>query len=183
MVAAIDFTGFDVVPADHLEELRKRIPLKVGEPRDRQLVVTTHEMALNELSDNGYPYGQVTTNEEPVHAETGRADIRRRSPARWRTSGRSKSPGTSRSATASSGGSSPSSPASSTGAASCRTRSGSCTDGAVPVRQHRDREPGAAADEVPIRVTVAEGKHQRVNFGVGYGTEEKRRASTANIIT
>ena len=29
--------------------------------------------------------------------------------------------------------------------------------------------------EVPIRVTVAEGKHQRVNFGVGYGTEEKAR--------
>ena len=29
--------------------------------------------------------------------------------------------------------------------------------------------------EVPTRVTVAEGKHQRVNFGVGYGTEEKAR--------
>ena len=29
--------------------------------------------------------------------------------------------------------------------------------------------------EVPIRVTVAEGNHQRVNFGVGYGTEEKAR--------
>ncbi len=30
-------------------------------------------------------------------------------------------------------------------------------------------------DEVPVRVTVAEGKHQHVNFGVGYGTEEKAR--------
>ena len=29
--------------------------------------------------------------------------------------------------------------------------------------------------EVPIRVTVAEGNHQRVNFGIGYGTEEKAR--------
>jgi outer membrane protein insertion porin family/translocation and assembly module TamA len=28
---------------------------------------------------------------------------------------------------------------------------------------------------VPVRVTVAEGSHQRVNFGVGYGTEEKAR--------
>ena len=28
---------------------------------------------------------------------------------------------------------------------------------------------------MPIRVTVAEGKHQRVNFGVGYGTEENGR--------
>jgi outer membrane protein assembly complex protein YaeT len=30
-------------------------------------------------------------------------------------------------------------------------------------------------DNVPIRVTVAEGHHQRVNFGVGYGSEEKAR--------
>ena len=30
-------------------------------------------------------------------------------------------------------------------------------------------------DQVPVRVTVAEGNHQRVNFGVGYGTEEKGR--------
>ena len=29
--------------------------------------------------------------------------------------------------------------------------------------------------EVPMRVTIAEGRHQRVNFGVGYGTEEKGR--------
>ena len=35
--------------------------------------------------------------------------------------------------------------------------------------------PELQPDEVPIRVTVAEGKHQRVNFGVGYGTEEKAR--------
>ena len=30
-------------------------------------------------------------------------------------------------------------------------------------------------EEVPLRVTVAEGRHQRVNFGVGYGTEERGR--------
>ena len=35
--------------------------------------------------------------------------------------------------------------------------------------------PELQAAEVPVRVTVAEGKHQRVNFGVGYGTEEKGR--------
>ena len=31
--------------------------------------------------------------------------------------------------------------------------------------------------EIPTRVTVTEGKHQRVNFGVGYGTEEKARVA------
>jgi outer membrane protein insertion porin family/translocation and assembly module TamA len=34
-----------------------------------------------------------------------------------------------------------------------------------------DQQP----DAVPVLVTVAEGKHQRLNFGVGYGTEEKAR--------
>ena len=28
---------------------------------------------------------------------------------------------------------------------------------------------------MPTKITVAEGKHQRVNFGVGYGTEERAR--------
>src|SRR5207247_5741128 len=35
--------------------------------------------------------------------------------------------------------------------------------------------PELQPTEVPTRITVAEGKHQRVNFGVGYGTEEKGR--------
>jgi outer membrane protein assembly complex protein YaeT len=33
----------------------------------------------------------------------------------------------------------------------------------------------AQPETVPMKVTVAEGNHQRVNFGVGYGTEEKAR--------
>src|SRR5438093_4949706 len=35
--------------------------------------------------------------------------------------------------------------------------------------------PELQPTEVATRVTVAEGNHQRVNFGVGYGTEEKGR--------
>jgi outer membrane protein assembly complex protein YaeT len=38
------------------------------------------------------------------------------------------------------------------------------------------RGEGEAA-EIPTRVTVTEGKHQRLNFGVGYGTEERARTS------
>ena len=30
--------------------MKKGLPLKVGQPRDRQLVVATHEMALNETA-------------------------------------------------------------------------------------------------------------------------------------
>src|SRR5262249_39687005 len=36
-------------------------------------------------------------------------------------------------------------------------------------------DPEQRDPTVRTRVTVAEGKHQRVNFGVGYGTEEKAR--------
>ena len=63
-VTSIDFAGFDIVPADHLATLKKTVPLKVGAPRDRQLVVTTHEMAVNELKDHGYPYSKVATKED-----------------------------------------------------------------------------------------------------------------------
>src|SRR5882672_12733558 len=64
LVASLDFSGFDVIPPAHLDDLKKRVPLKVGQPRDRQLVVLTHEMAVNELKDHGYPYGKVSTGEE-----------------------------------------------------------------------------------------------------------------------
>ena len=40
----------------HLDALKLREPVKVGAPRDRQLVVAAHEMAVNELKDHGYPY-------------------------------------------------------------------------------------------------------------------------------
>src|SRR5207245_3749369 len=60
-VAAVDFVGFDVIPPAHLDTMKKQVPLKVGQPRDRLLVVATHELALNELRDHGFPYAKVTT--------------------------------------------------------------------------------------------------------------------------
>src|SRR5436190_1943284 len=63
-VAAIKFEGFEVIPPAHLATMKDSVPLSVGKPRDRQLVVTTHEMALNELRDHGYPYAKVSTHEE-----------------------------------------------------------------------------------------------------------------------
>src|SRR2546430_12117151 len=56
LVKSLDYTGFDAIPPAHLDALKKKAPLKVGQPRDRQLVVSTHEMAVNELKDHGFPY-------------------------------------------------------------------------------------------------------------------------------
>ena len=63
-VAAVEFVGFDVIPADHLDDMKKRRAAEGREPRDRQLVVATHEMAVNELRDHGYPYAKVATDED-----------------------------------------------------------------------------------------------------------------------
>src|SRR5436309_2713448 len=62
-VAAIVFNGFDVVPPAHLDQMKKQLPLAPGQPRDRQLVVSIHEMAVNELRDHGFPYAKVATEE------------------------------------------------------------------------------------------------------------------------
>src|SRR5207253_7675257 len=47
-ISSIDFVGFEPIPPAHLADLKSRMPIKVGQPRDRQLVVTTHELAVNE---------------------------------------------------------------------------------------------------------------------------------------
>src|SRR5690606_7275591 len=41
------------------------------------------------------------------------------------------------------------------------------------------RRDASADDVVPVRVTVTEGRHRRVDMSVGYGTEEKARAQAA----
>src|SRR6476646_8901093 len=58
VVEAVRFEGFDDIPADHFNRLQKQQPLALGKPRDRQIVVTAHEMAVNELKDHGYPYAK-----------------------------------------------------------------------------------------------------------------------------
>ena len=174
-VAALDFRGFEVIPADHLEEMKKKVPLKVGQPRDRQLVVATHDLAVNELKDHGYPYGKVTTNEE--NAETKQAAL-----AFVAEPGKVAHFG----------------PVEIVGNKSVDEniirRQLTFKPGELyrrSIMQDSQRRlygmelfqfaniepvnPEQQPEDVPIRVTIAEGNHQRVNFGVGYGTEEKAR--------
>ena len=173
-VAAIEFVGFDPVPPGHLNALKERIPLKATRPRDRQLVITTHEMAINELRDHGYPHARVSTAESgndrdvtltftaepgplahfgPVeivgNSSVGEGVIRRQLTFKpgdlYR---RSVVQDTQRRLYA------------------------------MELFQFVNVEalnPEREDPEVRTRVTVAEGKHQRMNFGAGYGTEEKAR--------
>jgi outer membrane protein insertion porin family/translocation and assembly module TamA len=176
-VAAINFVGFDdVIPAPHFDTLKNQIPLKVGAPRDRALVVTTHEMALNELKDHGYPYAKVDTTEDDGPdgkiatvtfsaapgkiAHIGPIEIQGNKTVTARVIERELT-----------------------------FKSGDLYQRSVLQDSQRRLyglelfqfaniepvNPELEPTEVPIRITVAEGKHQRVNFGVGYGTEEKAR--------
>jgi outer membrane protein assembly complex protein YaeT len=176
LVKSIDFSGFDVIPPEHLDDLKKQAPLKVGAPLDSQLAVTTHEMAVNELKDHGYPYGKVTTGQdksadgrsmaltytaEPgVLAHFGPIEVVGNKSVSDRIIRRQLTlkPGElfQRSLMQD----------------SQRRLYG------LELFQFANVEPlnqEAQPEEVPMRVTVAEGNHQRVNFGVGYGTEEKAR--------
>jgi outer membrane protein assembly complex protein YaeT len=176
-IAAVNFVGFDAIPPAHLEALQKRMPLKVGEPRDRQLVVTTHEMAVNELRDHGYPYAKVTTEENGDGGSARQVTLTYTAdPGQIAYIGTVEIAGNK--------------------SVSDRVIRRELTfkpgdlyrRSAVQETQRRlyglelfqfanvealnaELQPA----EVPVRVTVAEGKHQRANLGVGYGTEEKAR--------
>jgi outer membrane protein assembly factor BamA len=52
IVSSLMFTGFDVIPEHHLTSLKRNLPIKIGKPRDRQVVLSAREMALNELRDH-----------------------------------------------------------------------------------------------------------------------------------
>ena len=176
VVTAIDFAGFEVIPPDHLQSLREEEPLKVGQPRDRQKVVALRELAANELREHGYAYAKVsaveaagTTAKETVitlQAEPG--PLAHFGPVEI-VGNRSVS-------------------------ARVIQRQLIFRDGDLyrrSVVQNSQRRlygmelfqfvnietlnPDSQEPDLRTRVTVAEGKHQRLNFGVGYGTDEKGR--------
>ena len=176
VVTALDFTGFDGIPPAHLDDLRTRVPLKVGQPRDRQLVVTAHEMAVNELKDHGFPYAKVATDENDGSDGKHAALTFTAEPGKEAHFGTVEIVGNKsvdehiirRQLTFKPGE---------------LFRRSLVQDSqrrlyGLELFQFANVEPAnqeEQPDEVPVRVTVAEGNHQRVNFGIGYGTEEKAR--------
>jgi outer membrane protein assembly complex protein YaeT len=175
-LTAIDFIGFDDIPPAHFNDLKNNVPLKVGQPRDRQLVVTTHEMALNELKDHGLPYAKVATAEDdgPTGKEAHLTFTAE--PGKVAHFGQVEIVG-----------------AKSVGdnviQRELTFKPGDLYRRSLVQDSQRRlygmelfqfanveaQNPELEPAEVPIKVTLAEGNHQRVNFGVGYGTEEKAR--------
>ena len=174
-ITEVSFVGFEVIPERHLTSVREGMPLKAGAPRVRADVTTTHELAINELRDHGYPYAKVDT-EEKAESPKQVAVVFTARPGTLAHFGEVEVAGN-------------------------KSVSGEVVERLLAyepgdlyrrsVVQDAQRQlygmqlfqfvnvellnPEEERSEVRTRVTVAEGKHQRVNFGVGYGTEEKAR--------
>jgi outer membrane protein assembly complex protein YaeT len=177
LVDSIDLRGFDVIPADRQRTLRESLPLLPGRPLDRQLASASRERALNALRDDGYPYAEVTLREEEtgsrhvrliadavpgVLARFGEIDIRGYASVSEHVIRRQLTfePGdrfTRR-----------------------ELRESQRKLYGLELFEFANveplEEPVLMNEEVPVRVTVAEGQHRKITTGIGYGTEEQARA-------
>jgi outer membrane protein insertion porin family/translocation and assembly module TamA len=176
IVETVTFEGLEALPADHLELLRGRLPLVAGRPRDQALILASHDMVVGELRDHGFPYANVRMLERPgssdssvllaAAAETGpRAvfgaitidgdvsvteDVIRRELAFTEGEPYELS----------------------------RLTESQRRIYALELFQFVNVAPRLPEDQsttIPIVVTVAEGKHRRLQVGAGYGSEEHAR--------
>jgi outer membrane protein assembly complex protein YaeT len=177
VVSAIELAGFDVLDENQRKSLQETLPLQPARPLDRQLAVASRERALNVLRDGGYAYASVTVTEHESGPRSRKVVL-------------DAVPGT----LAYFG------PIEINGQVSVSEnvirRQLTFAPGDVYTRREmresqrklyglelfefvniESREDMALQEpDVPMRVTVAEGKHHKVNMGVGYGTEEQARA-------
>ena len=176
-VAAIEMTGFDVLPEGNREAVQRTLPLQPGQPLDRQLALVSRERALNALRDSGYPYAVVNLAEEEAGPRQRRV-VLKATPGAMARFGQVEIVG-----------------------------EVSVTDDVIrrqltfqpgdlftrrEMRESQRKLYGLELFEfvnvesledvslqiadVPVRITVAEGKHQKVTTGIGYGSEEQARA-------
>jgi outer membrane protein assembly complex protein YaeT len=169
--------GFEPLPERRLAFLRRRLPQQEGQPLDRALMQASRELALDQLRDRGYPYASVRLVELPGSTDNARVIELRGEPGTAAVVGEIEISGNS-----------------SVGDEIVRRQLTFQPGDPYEVGKLRDSqrrlynlelfqfaniEPIRTEEQsavVPTRVTVTEGKHRRVNFSVGYGTEEKARA-------
>jgi len=177
VVSEVRFEGFDVLPEDRRNALRNQAPLESGQPLNRRAFAQTRDTAAGVLADHGYPYARVLAYAQPRAADPSQLRVIYQAyPGPVAVFG----------------------PVEIAGNVSVddhvirreltyrpgdlyrrsRLRESQRHLYELELFEFANVEPEVEAQpsEVPTRVTVAEGKHRRVDFGVGYGTEEKLRA-------
>lgn len=221
-VVTVNYEGFEAVPKRRMAFIRRRSAVKIGRPADRAAVTATHELLVNALRDNGYPFARVTigqangadghqltltfTARPGVQAAYGPVQVvGTKTVSDWiverellfqegdlysrRTVQESQRKlydlqlfefvnvqtvrAAQRAETSGTQGASDGNPSESPAT--------EAADAGAAEQPPQDVEPvpligsQTAPVKVPMRVTVTEGKHHRVQFSVGYGTEEKAR--------
>jgi outer membrane protein insertion porin family/translocation and assembly module TamA len=176
-VQKVSLEGFDVLPDEHRYNLDTKLPLKAGQPLDRALLQASREAALDELRDHGYAYASVRLSEAPGGSDHEHVVSLVADPGPLTQVGPIEISGNS-----------------SVGDNVVRRQltykpgelyqQSKLRESQRKLYQlelfnfvnieplHTDRQ----VTEVPTRVTVTEGKHRKINFGVGYGSEERARA-------
>ena len=179
VVEAIEYQGFDALPPQHFDELKNRIPLKEHAPLDRAFAQASRESALDEMKDHGYAYATVRLTEREGSNDHSEILTFTTTPGTMARYGEIAVAGNT------------------SVDDNIVTRqltfrpNGLYRLSEVQESQRRlyeletfqfaniepQVEEGQQPAIVPIKVTVTEGKHRKVNFGVGYGSEEKARTS------
>jgi outer membrane protein insertion porin family len=176
IVENVLFDGFENVPADHLERLKARLPIAVGKPRDQRAILASHDMSVAELRDHGFPYATIRMVEQPGSSDARVQLTVAADPGPEAVFGPVNIEGNV-----------------SVGDAVIR-RELAFNEGdqyqvsRLTETQRRlyklelfqfanvvPRLPENQTAQVPVTVTVAEGKHRRLQFAGGYGSEEKAR--------
>ncbi|MGE0445639.1 MAG: outer membrane protein assembly factor [Vicinamibacterales bacterium] len=176
VLAGIELTGFDVLEEGQLRALRETLPLLPGQPLDRQLVTATQERAVNALRDEGYPYAEVALQEVEAAPRQTRL-VLTATPGILAHFGPIEIAGTrtvqehvvERQLTFKPGDVFRRQAMRESQRKLYRLELFEFAN--IESREDREEQPPL----VPTRVTVAEGKHRRIQFGVGYGSEERAR--------
>lgn len=178
LVSAIDLTGFDVLSPGEERSLRDSLPLQVKKPLDRQLAVASRERALNALRDHGYPYADVDISQQGAGGNEVKVAFSAM-PGALAHFGPIQIEGEK-----------------SVGENIVRRQLTYHEGDLFSRREMREsqrklynlelfqfanieskEDKALQIPEVPTLVTVAEGKHRRLTTGIGYGSEEKARAT------
>jgi outer membrane protein assembly complex protein YaeT len=177
IVDEVRFEGLDVLPEWLVRRLRRNAPLQAGAPLDRQAFAATREAVVGAFRDRGYPYATVAAEEQrPSPGAKRLVAVYRATPGAPATFGSveiagnaSVEPEVIQRQLAFK----PGDPyrISRLQESQRRLYNLELFEFANVETLRGDEQPA----QVPTRVTVAEGKHRRFNFGVGYGSEEKAR--------
>ena len=177
IVDDVRFSGFEVLD-ERTRNLLKNVSLKAGAVRNRDDVKTTRDTALQLLNNNGYPEAYVDAAERPNGSPDHVIVSFRADPGPLMKFGEVSIDGLK-----------------DVGDDVVRREvafkiGATFKSGQIVRTQHRlsrlevfqvvsvtPRTEEAKGDQVPVRITVAEGPPQQLKIGLGYGSEEHARAT------